>query len=226
MFSLTIADKQVSVFPGRQAEQPVIYLHTFAAEGNAVADLLRCGSSQRCSLVTIGGLDWQHDMVPWDSPALNAQDAPFTGGADSYLHLLGEQIIPAVENLLPQPPSWRGLVGYSLAGLFTLYALYRSDYFSCAASVSGSLWFPGLSDYISAHQLRRRPKRLYFSLGEKEHLSRNPSLQAVRRCTEQIAAWYRRQGITVKLEFNPGNHFQQAPERIAAAIEYLLSGEA
>ena len=129
MFSLTIADKQVSVFPGRQAEQPVIYLHTFAAEGNAVADLLRRGSSQRCSLVTIGGLDWQHDMVPWDSPALNAQDAPFTGGADSYLHLLGEQIIPAVENLLPQPPSWRGLVGYSLAGLFTLYALYRSDYF-------------------------------------------------------------------------------------------------
>ena len=40
------------------------------------------------------------------------------------------------------------IAGYSLAGLFALWAAWNSGYFRRVASVSGSLWYPGFTDYI------------------------------------------------------------------------------
>ena len=44
-----------------------------------------------------------------------------TGGADDYLRHLTTEIIPTAEKELAGVPSWRGIAGYSLAGLFALY---------------------------------------------------------------------------------------------------------
>ena len=73
---------------------------------------------------------------------------PCTGGADDYLRLLIEEIIPTAEKEIDGVPRWRGIAGYSLAGLFSLYAIYRTDLFSLVGSMSGSLWFPGMKEYI------------------------------------------------------------------------------
>lgn len=74
--------------------------------------------------------------------------ASYTSGADGYLRLLINQIIPKAESLLQGTPAWRGIAGYSLAGLFALYSIYQTDAFSRVASVSGSLWFPGIKEYV------------------------------------------------------------------------------
>ena len=66
---------------------------------------------------------------------------------------------------MPGAPRWRGIAGYSLAGLFAVYALYRTDVFARAASVSGSLWFPGFREYVFSHTPLCRPDCVYFSLG-------------------------------------------------------------
>lgn len=63
---------------------------------------------------------------------------PFTGGADNYLRLLTEEIIPAAEKEINGVPCWRGIAGYSLAGLFALYGIYQTDLFSRVGSMSGS----------------------------------------------------------------------------------------
>ena len=49
--------------------------------------------------------------------------------------------------------SFIGIAGYSLAGLFALYALYKTDAFTRVASMSGSLWFPGIMGIPAALSL-------------------------------------------------------------------------
>lgn len=57
-------------------------------------------------------------MTPWYMGPISKHDTPCTGGADDYLKLLLDEIMPEAEALLPGAPAWRGLAGYSLAGLF------------------------------------------------------------------------------------------------------------
>lgn len=156
-----------------------------------------------------------------DFIATNAE--PCTGGADDYLRLLTEEIIPTAEKEIAGAPRWRGIAGYSLAGLFALYAIYQTDLFSCVGSMSGSLWFPGMKEYIFSHEPNLWPDCMYFSLGDKESKTRNPVLRNVRQNTEEIHAFYRGKGIDTAFQLNPGNHYNQAVERTAAGLCWLLS---
>ena len=173
--------------------------------------------------MAVSDLDWNRDMAPWDSPAAFKNGEPFTGGADDYLRLLVEEIIPRAEKELAGPPAWRGIAGYSLAGLFALYAIYQTDVFSRVGCMSGSLWFPGFKEYIFSHEPKRRPDCIYFSLGEKEAKTRNPVLKTVQEKTEEIQTFYQNKGIDTVFQLNPGNHFAQGIERTAAGIQWLLN---
>lgn len=174
------------------------------------------------TLVAISNLDWNHDMAPWDSPAAFRGGEAFTEGADDYLRRLVEEIIPKAEKELAGPPAWRGIAGYSLAGLFALYAVYQTDVFSRVGCMSGSLWFPGFKEYICSHEPKRRPNRIYFSLGDREAKTRNPVLKTVQENTEAIHAFFQGQGIDTVFQLNPGNHFVQGIERTVADIQWLL----
>lgn len=147
--------------------------------------------------------------------------APFTGGADEYLRLLVGTILPTAEATLAGAPRWRGIAGYSLAGLFALYALYETDAFSRAASVSGSLWFPGFREFVFSREPLRRPDRLYFSVGDKESKTRNPVLQTVQENTEALCGFYRGKGVCATFQLNPGGHHEHPAQRTAAGIQWL-----
>lgn len=220
----TVGDKTISVFPSAEPKAPVIYLNTFADEGQKVFEAAQTAGCPAFTLAAVSGLNWDHDMAPWNSPPIFKSAQPCTGGADAYLRLLTEQILPATENALPAAPRWRGIAGYSLAGLFSVYAIYRTDVFSRVGSISGSLWFPGIKEYIFSHRPNCRPDRMYFSLGDREHKTRNPVLQSVRQNTEAIQAFYREKGIDTVFRLNPGNHHNHASERTAAGIAWLLRG--
>ena len=223
MQTLTIGSKTVFVFSDAEPEAPIIYLNTFSDEGQKVYEAAQAAGCPPFTLVAISDLDWNHDMVPWDSPPAFKNAEPCTSGADEYLRLLTEEIIPAAEKKINGVPRWRGIAGYSLAGLFALYAIYRTDLFSRVGSMSGSLWFPGMKDYIFFHEPKRWPDCMYFSLGDKESKTRNPVLRNVRQNTEEIHAFYRGKGIDTAFHLNPGNHYNQAVERTAAGLYWLLS---
>lgn len=213
----------VSVFLANEPASPVIYLNTVSNEGQRVFEAAQAASRPPFTLVAISDLDWNHDMAPWDSPAAFKKGEPFTGGADDYLRLLVEEIIPRAEEELPGPPAWRGIAGYSLAGLFALYAIYRTDVFSRVGCMSGSLWFPGFKEYVFSHEPKRRPDCIYFSLGDKEAKTRNPVLKTVQENTEEIQTFYQNKGIDTVFQLNSGNHFVQGIERTVAGIHWLLS---
>ena len=201
----------------------MIYLNTYSDEGQQVFEAAQAAGCPPFTLVAISNLAWSHDMAPWDSAAAFKNGDPFTGGADDYLRLLVEEIIPRAEKELPRPPAWRGIAGYSLAGLFALYAIYRTDVFSRVGCMSGSLWFPGFKEYIFSHEPKQPPECIYFSLGDKEAKTRNPVLKTVQENTKEIQAFYRSKGIDTVFQLNPGNHFVQGIERTVTGIQWLLS---
>lgn len=223
MSSFTIAEKGVDIFPSTETTAPTIYLNTFSGEGQKIYEAARAANYPQFALVAISDLDWNHDMAPWDRPAAFKNGEPFIGGADDYLRLLVEEIIPRAEKELAEPPVWRGIAGYSLAGLFALYAIYRTDVFSRVGCMSGSLWFPGFKEYIFSHEPKRRPDCIYFSLGDKEAKTRNSVLKTVQENTEEIQAFYQSKGIDTVFQLNPGNHFVHGLERTVAGIQWLLN---
>lgn len=223
MRTFSTNSKTVSIFPSLDANTPVIYLNTFPDEGQKVYEVAQAADCPPFTLVAISDLDWNHDMVPWDSPPTFKNADPCTGGADNYLRLLTEEIIQTAEKEINGAPRWRGIAGYSLAGLFALYAIYRTDLFSRVGSISGSLWFPGIKEYLFSHEPKRQPDHMYFSLGDKENKTRISVLRSVRQNTEDIQAFYQSRGIDTVFELNPGNHYNHAAERTAAGIVWLLN---
>ena len=223
MHTFTTDNKTISIFPCSESESPVIYLNTFLDEGQKVYEAAQAAGCPPFTLVAISDLEWNHDMVPWDGPSAFKNAEPCTGGADDYLRLLTEEIIPTAEKGSAGVPCWRGIAGYSLAGLFALYAIYQTDLFSRVGSISGSLWFPGMKEYIFSHEPTCWPGCMYFSLGDKESKTRNQVLRNVRQNTDEIHAFYRGKGIDTTFQLNPGNHYNQAVERTVDGLCWLLS---
>ena len=84
-------------------------------------------------------------------------------------------------------------------------------------------WFPGFAAYAVSNELVKKPKRLYFSLGDAESKTKNPYLKTVQSRTEELEAFYRKQGIETTFCRNTGGHFKDTDQRMAAGILWLLS---
>ena len=115
------------------------------------------------------------------------------------------------------------LIGYSLSGLFSLWAAYETDIFSGIASCSGSLWFQRWDEYIKSHKMPHACN-VYLSIGGKEEKTKNQIMAKVgerTRLQEQIL----KDDSNVKkviLEYNSGGHFADSGKRLSKAVAWLL----
>ena len=112
------------------------------------------------------------------------------------------------------------LGGYSLAGLFSLWASYQTDRFAGIAAASPSVWFPGFLPYMKEHENQSRA--VYLSLGDKEEKTRNLVMATVGDCIREAHAWLQQCGICSTLEWNPGNHFRDPGLRTAKAFAWIM----
>lgn len=204
--------------PDNGRKDRVVYLHTAGKEAEDIWRLTR----QDFVMIAIDGIDWNRDLSPWYHRKVFAKGEDFAGKADDYLTILTERLIPETESAFLLLPEKRYLAGYSLGGLFAVYALYKTAIFDGIASVSGSLWYEGFTSYTKEHAPKRNPDKIYFSLGDKEAASARGIMQSVFMCTKQIEERFRLSGIPTILEMNPGNHFHQVPERMAKGLDWLL----
>ena len=223
MKDFTINNKKILIYESNTENKPIIYLNNYIDESNTIYKLIKDTYHEDFTLVSISNLNWNYDMVPWNTPPIFKNGDSYTGGADEYLTFLTQKIIPAVEKNLSKSIAWRGIVGYSLSGLFAIYSLYKIDLFSRCASVSGSLWFPNFKEFIFSHEMKTIPKYLYFSLGDKEAKSRNQFLKKVELNTKEIEQFYRAKKINTVFQLNSGNHYHNSAQRTAVAIKWLLN---
>lgn len=226
MITADFEGKKASLYLCGAEKVPLIVLNSYSDEGEAAAAALKAVGSPECDLLLVSRLDWDRDMSPWPCLPVFAGGASYDGGADVYLRQLTEQILPWARSELPGISAYVGIAGYSLAGLFAIYSLYRCDVFDRAASISGSLWYPDFLRFVREHDFVRRPEKLYFSVGDKEAKTKNPFLKTVQENTETAAELYREKGIEVFFELNPGNHFREPELRTAKGIRSVIgSGE-
>lgn len=204
------------------------------------------------SLVNVGADLWEENFSPWCAPRVFAKGPNFGDGAQKTLDTLINQVIPWAESELTESPAYRVLVGYSLAGLFSLWTGVSQQVacgcqpgtattpqlsgpgapyvdasvatFQRIGAVSGSFWFPGLLDYVD-QQLNGGAVGLthaYLSLGDREARTPNPQIMHVRENAELLASRLESAGITSMFELNRGNHFQNVEGRMQKALNWLV----
>ena len=126
--------------------------------------------------------------------------------------------LPKAKSLIEGTATKIYIAGYSMAGLFALYALYACDAFDRAACMSSSFWYPDFKEYVATHEMKRAPEKLYFSLGDKEAKTKHAILKTVQENTEAIVDYLKTRKIDVTFETNEGNHFKNIDWRIAKGI--------
>lgn len=216
-----LENKTVKLFKSEIRSAPIVYANMF--EDDAAEILLECEklSVKPFHFVSITGLRWNGELSPWRNDPVLTKDDNFTGEAENYMRFFEDKIIPfAEENIQPE---FRVIAGYSMGGLFALYAPYISDAFSGIVSASGSAWFPGFVKYVREHEFRRTPDAVYLSLGDKESRAKNGYLSTVQGCTEELYSIYKNRSLNTIFELNPGNHFKDPSYRLAKGIAWAVN---
>ena len=220
----TISGLSIHTQMSSVAGAPIVYLLGDVADNSPVQ------VPEGVSLVNIGVDLWEENFSPWCAPRVFAKGPNFGDGAQKTLDTLINQVIPWAESELTESPAYRVLVGYSLAGLFSLWAglsqacITPIPTFQRIGAVSGSFWFPGLLDYVD-QQLSGGVVGLthaYLSLGDREARTPNPQIMHVRENAELLASKLQNAGITSTFELNRGNHFQNVEGRMQKALNWLV----
>ncbi|MBE5826600.1 MAG: alpha/beta hydrolase [Butyrivibrio sp.] len=219
---MIVEGKHIYLYGDRDEAAPLVITNTFQENGSSLYSELRSMTDKKVNLAVISDINWDDEMSPWECPPLSKNDSPCTGGADKYINKLIDSIIPAIKEELAVEPEYIAIAGYSLAGLFAIYSLYKTDIFSRAVSASGSLWFPDFVEYTNKNDFVRKPDKVYFSLGDKEARTRNGLLSTVEDKTNETYEHYKDNGIDTVFELNPGNHFKDADIRLAKGIAWIL----
>ena len=222
---LFFGHRRVCLYHLVNGSTPLVYSIDYHENGQLLLDACKQVGCSGFNLVTISGLHWNQELSPWPVETVVSKDDNFAGEAPQWLPVLTGDVVPQVERLLDAPPAWRCLAGYSLAGLFAVWAAYHTDLFSRILSASGSMWYPGWLDYARANEPALPLQGVYLSVGDKESTSRNAVLQTVGERTQALALLLAERGLNVKFEFNPGNHFKNPPLRVVKGIKWLMENE-
>ena len=173
------------------------------------------GGNRPLVLAEFGAIDWDNDYTPWAADASGGRH--FGGGAGRLAGFL--PIFTAA--LAERFGEFSGVYhcGYSLGGLFALYTACADEQVCGAASCSGSMWYPGWTDFLAAHPMHGR---IYLSLGGKEKNAADPLMASIEDKTAEVKRIVAR---TAEVSFvqERGGHFSRIPERIARGILWLLS---
>lgn len=167
--------------------------------------------------------DWDSQLTPWPAPAAFRGNSDFAGNADGYLDRLYSDIFPEVEKITGVP-EFRGIAGYSLAGLFSLYAFYKRKDLRLCGCVSGSVWYDGFEDWALERLPAAESGSVFFSLGNREEKTRNTRMQhtgeMMRKISDHLNSEEER--FEASFRYTSGTHFDGYEDRMRECISWLI----
>lgn len=200
---------------------PLILWGTDLKRDNVIEELVRqldiLMPKQAYTLAAFGVEDWNAEFSPWRA---EVEGQAFEGKGSETLGWLTDEYIPSLKKKYPDA-SEMCIAGYSLAGLFALWATYETDLFNGCACCSGSLWFPGWMKYVGKRKISENCN-VYLSLGGKEKNSRSVILAAIEDNTRRQLELLKKCAKDAALEMNPGGHFADPVGRTAKGIVWLV----
>ena len=171
-------------------------------------------------LVTIELEDWTIDLMPWWDENISRDPEAGNHGQETLDYIL-QDLLPELERRYGLRPVVLG--GYSLAGLFALWASCQTDRFQAIAAASPSVWIHGWIPF--AKKNRPMTEAVYLSLGDREEHVKN---QAIARVGDNIRAYYEMLRTQLDPEhctlvWEEGGHFNDDAGRLARAFAYSVS---
>ena len=170
-------------------------------------------------LSTIELEDWMVDLMPWPDANISRDAEAGKHGQDTLEYLL-LSLIPELQKRYGPLPVILG--GYSLGGLFALWASAQSDSFQAVAAASPSVWIRDWIPFAKKHV--PMADAVYLSLGDQEEHVRNQAIARVGDCLrtqysllqEQLGPGH------CTLFWEQGNHFNDNEGRLARAFAWCL----
>lgn len=164
--------------------------------------------------------DWNDALSPWLAPPVFGKHG-FEGQAEKTLAYIQTTLIPELFTAYHLAEQTKiALCGYSLSGLFALWAGSQSERFNAVAGVSPSVWFPGYGNYEQAHPIRA--EHVYLSLGDREEQTKNRAMAAVGNEIRALYARLSERKVDCALEWNAGNHFCEPELRVAKGVKWMI----
>ncbi len=165
--------------------------------------------------------NWNDELSPWSADAV-FKNQPFLGKAENTLDFVTDIFIPELIERYSLPSDIKIVIGgYSLAGLFSLWAAYRTDIFHAVAAVSPSVWFPGWVEFAAEKHILA--DKVYLSLGNREEKTNNKTMARVGDNIRLQKELLDRQEIKNVLEWNEGNHFKNVEKRVAKGLLWVIT---
>ena len=189
--------------------------HDLAVIESEVSFIKELSGGQSFCLKAVKVDNWNKDLSPWSAPAVFGRE-DFGAGAEETLAYLLTEVVPHKIN----SPKKVYIGGYSLAGLFALWAGYQTDAFSGIAAASPSIWFPGFTEYMKENELHAHA--VHLSLGDREERTRNPVMARVGDAIREAYAHLQETGVDCVREWNKGNHFKEPDLRTARAFAWVM----
>ena len=170
-------------------------------------------------LVTIELEDWTIDLMPWPDGNISRDPEAGKHGQET-LEIILNGLLPELERRYGTLPVILG--GYSLGGLFALWASCQSDRFKAVAAASPSVWIHGWLPFAKKHM--PMADAVYLSLGDQEEHVKN---QAIARVGDNLRVQYELLQKQLGQErctlvWEEGNHFTDNAGRMARAFAWCL----
>lgn len=173
--------------------------------------------------VTWGGINPNPDSLrARDYTPTNTRWTPQSGGADQFLSFMKEELFPFIESNYRAESDNRILMGCSLGGLFTMYAMFtHTDMFAGYAAASPAVGWDNEVLYkyekdFAAKKLSK-PVRLYMTVGDVER--ERPTFE--RMATFVTGKNYQNVSIYSKVLENTG-HSGTKGETYARGLQYIF----
>ena len=219
--TVQIGNKPCRIYGEAHAEYLLLQMtgeHEQQSMNNEVDAIAQSGRNFLFAAIPVAS--WNDALSPWEAPAVWGKQG-FGGKAADTLRFLTEQVIPTLKRQYPLPENVKIILGgYSLAGLFALWASTQTDLFYGVAAASPSVWFPGWMEFEQQHPIQAQ--HVYLSLGDKEERTKNTVMAAVGDNIRTLHSQLTARGADCTLEWNSGGHFKDADLRTAKAFRWVM----
>ena len=187
--------------------------HDLSEIENEVAEIKKL-TSVDFQLIAVKVEDWNRELSPWEAPAVFGNEGFGNGAEDTLAEIL---------TLCSNNSKNYYIGGYSLAGLFALWAAFQTEKFSGVAAASPSVWFPDFVGYMKENKIKC--DAVYLSLGDREEHTKNQPMAAVGDNICALHSALTRHGTACTLEWNTGGHFKDVDLRTARAFAWVMEGK-
>ena len=223
--TMQIGNKPCRIYGEAHAEYLLLQMtgeHELQSMGSEVAAIAQ--SAHHFLFAAVPVESWNAALSPWEAPAVWGKQG-FGGKAADTLCFLTEQVIPTLEQRFHLPENVKIILGgYSLAGLFALWASTQTDLFYGIVAASPSVWFPDWMEFEQQHPIQAQ--HIYLSLGDKEEHTKNTVMAVVGDNIRTLHSRLTERGADCTLEWNSGGHFKDADLRTAKAFRWVMEEHA